>query len=74
MSQRQIDIADMQCWVFRKAQEKWGVSPEECCSIFKEFNILGYIKECYELLHVSGYDHALDDIENLLRAKGVAYD
>ena len=23
MSEHQIDIADMQCWVFRMAQSKW---------------------------------------------------
>lgn len=27
MSERQLDIADMQCWVFRMAQTKWNMSP-----------------------------------------------
>jgi len=28
--------------------------------------------ECYGLLHVSGYQHALDEIEGILRSKGVS--
>ena len=31
MSERQLDIADMQCWVFRMAQSKWFIS--ECYDI-----------------------------------------
>ena len=27
MSERQLDIADMQCWVFRMAQSKWKCPP-----------------------------------------------
>ena len=32
MSEYNIDIADMQCWVFRMAQSKWKMSPSECFS------------------------------------------
>ena len=30
MSEYNIDIADMQCWVFRMAQSKWKMSPSDC--------------------------------------------
>lgn len=70
MDERQIDIADMQCWVFRMAQNEWGVSPKECAKIFSEYDLLGFISECYDLLHVSSYQHALDDINDILRRKG----
>ena len=72
MNQRQIGIADMQCWVFRHAQKKWNLSPLECTSIFKKYDLLGFISECYDLLHVSSYQAALDDVEDILRSKGVA--
>lgn len=71
MTQRQLDIADMQCWVFRMAQSKWNITPKECAEIFKKYNILGFISECYELLHVSSYACALADVEDILRANGV---
>ena len=70
MSERQVDIADMQAWVFRMAQQKWGVSPRRCAEIFAEYDLLGFISECYDLLHVSSYQHALNDIEDILRRKG----
>ena len=34
MSEHQIDIADMQCWVFRMAQSKWKKSPEAGVTTF----------------------------------------
>ncbi|MCQ2442645.1 MAG: DUF3791 domain-containing protein [Oscillospiraceae bacterium] len=72
MSQRQIDIADIQCWIFRTAQEKWNISAKECAKLFRDYDILGFLSECYELLHVSGYHCALHDVEEILRANGVA--
>lgn len=35
MTEREIDIADMQCWVFRIAQTRWHISPIECAELFK---------------------------------------
>ena len=72
MSQEQIGIADMQCWVFRKAQRKWNISPSQCAQLFKKYDLLGFISECYDLLHVSSYERALDDVEDILRRKGVS--
>ena len=71
MSERQRNIADMQCWVFRMAQLKWHMTPKECTKLFKKYDILGYISECYELLHVSSYSCALEDVEDILKANGV---
>ena len=72
MSQKQIDIADMQCWVFRMAQSKWNLSSQACTKLFQDYDILGFISECYELLHVSSYECALHDVEDILKANGVA--
>ena len=72
MSQEQIGIADMQCWVFRKAQKKWNISPSQCAQLFKKYDLFGFISDCYDLLHVSSYECALDDVEDILRHKGVS--
>lgn len=71
LSQEQIGIADMQCWVFRKAQKKWNVSPSQCAQLFRKYDLFGFISECYALLHVSSYECALEDVEDILRRKGV---
>ncbi len=36
MHAQNIDIDDMQCWVFRMAQNRWKKSPEECVKIFQK--------------------------------------
>lgn len=71
MSERQKDIADMQCWVFRMAQSKWKMTAKECAELFEKYDLLGFISECYDLLHVSSYNNALEDVEDILRANGV---
>ena len=71
MEQRQIDIADMQCLAFNMAQTKWNITPSECADIFIKYDLLGFISECYELLHVSSCKCALDDIEQILLANGI---
>lgn len=70
MSPRMIDIADMQCWVFRMAQKKWKLNPEECAAIFKKYEVLDFISSCYDILHLSSYQCALEDIEETLKNKG----
>lgn len=66
------DIADMQCWVFRMAQVRWKISAKECTAIFKENDILGFIADCYDSLHLNSYACALDDVETLLHNQGVS--
>lgn len=68
---QQIDIEDMKCWIFRMAQKRWQLSPSICARIFEKYDLLGFINECYALLHLSSYEHTLDDIEELLKNKGV---
>ena len=71
MSQEQTAISDMQCWLFRKAQQKWRIAPSECVKLFRQYNIMDYIRDCYDILHLSSYDHALLDVEDILHQDGV---
>lgn len=71
MSEERIAIADMQCKVFRKAQVKWNLSGSECAELFRKYKLLEFIAECYGILHVSSYDCAVVDLEEILASKGV---
>ena len=71
MSEHQTDISDMQCWVFRMAQSKWKMPSAECAELFKKYDILGFLAECYDSLHLNGYACALHDVETLLHNRGV---
>lgn len=71
MSQEQINITDMQCHVYRMAQKKWHMPPMECSKLFQQFDIFKFISDCYDTLHLSSYNCALEDIEEILRSNGV---
>lgn len=71
MKYNSVDITDMQCWVFRMAQKKWKLTAGQCAEIFKKYDILGFIEDCYDSLHLSSYQAALDDVETLLANRGV---
>ena len=71
MSEYNIDIADMQCWIFRMAQTRWKMSAKDCTELFKKYNILGFIADCYDILHLNSYECALNDVETLLKNRGV---
>ena len=71
MNEYDVDIADMQYWVFRMAQTKWGKTPEECTRIFQENEVFEYISKCYGILHLSNYECALKDVEDFLRSRGI---
>ena len=70
MTPRESDIADMKCWLLRLAQKRWGVSAAEVALVFRQADVYSYITDLYDLLHLSGYDRALDDVEKYLVAKG----
>lgn len=70
MSKEQLDVADMQCWVFRMAQKKWNISGKECSELFQKYDILGFIRNCYDSLHLNSYSCVLDDIEQILKNRG----
>ena len=61
----------MQCWVFRLAQSKWKKTPQEIAVLFKQFDIFGFIADCYDTLHLNSYQCVLRDIEEMLERKGV---
>ncbi len=63
---RKNDIFMIQVRLFRLAQIKWNLSPEDCDEIFKKYNVNAYIETCYEEYHVQGDDANLLDIESYI--------
>jgi len=63
-------INHMKCYLFRMAQEKWNISPSETAALFKDNQLFDYIDECYDSLHLSSYQLALNDLETILENKG----
>ena len=63
-------------WIWNAAysawhKKKWHMEPKECADLFKQYKIFDFIEDCYDSLHLSGYQCALDDIQTLLSNQGV---
>lgn len=71
MEYDESDIIDMQCWVYRMAEKKWDVTPKECAELFQKYKIFDFISKCFGILHVSSYECALRDVEDILKNRGV---
>lgn len=61
----------MKCYLFRMAQEKWHLTSLEVLKIFQENQLFEYIYDCYDVLHLSSYQLALQDLETILENRGV---
>ncbi len=64
-------INHMKCYLFCMAQEKWNTNPELTAKIFNENKLFDYIENCYDSLHLSSYQLALNDLETILKNRGV---
>ena len=64
------EILNMQVRLFRKFTQRHQLVPTEAIRLFDRFDILGFIAECYELLHVSGDESILDDVDSIMRNRG----
>lgn len=56
--------------LFRLAVERWHLSRQECASLFRKYDIFGYIADAYEEFHEQGDEANMEDIEAYLAAKG----
>lgn len=67
---RSAGIEDMQCWVFCDAMDRWHLSGSECARVFENHKIMNYIEDCYDILHVSGYEAVLREIDEIIGKDG----
>jgi hypothetical protein len=73
MSEKQ-QITYMQARIVRLAAEEWNMSIKEVVSMFTEFKVLQFIRECFGIFHTEGDYAVLDDIVDYLKNKGVKVD
>lgn len=60
------DKQKLECWVFRIAQKKWGITGRDCIKIFKENDIFNIITEDMNMLKESSEEHIVCNIEDIL--------
>jgi hypothetical protein len=60
----------MKIRLFRLAQKRWKLSFRDCGRLFAEYHVYDLVDELYEEFHVQGDGANLDEIEDILRARG----
>lgn len=50
---------------------KYNMSPLRANQLFKDCAIWSFIEDCYDTLHMNGDEYVLNDITQIVTAKGV---
>ena len=66
------EVVFAQTRLFRIFCTRTGLSPQDGNSLWSRFDIWDFVEACYDSLHMSGDDAALEDIFAVLRFKGAA--
>ena len=65
------EVLFMQTRLFRMFVERSGLPPASAYDVFDAGGIWRFLEDCYDILHMSGDEAALDDVLLVLEAKGV---
>ena len=64
------EVLFFQTRIFRMFCIEVKVSPAEADVLFNKYEIWKYLEEAYDVLHLNGDENALNDVLDILKAKG----
>ena len=64
------EVIYMQVRVFREFLNRYKMKAADAYQLFEKNDIWGYIESCYEVLHMSGDESVLNDIQRILKRNG----
>lgn len=67
------EVLYMQVRLFRMFQERTGITSHAANQAFLEGGVWDFISSCYDVLHLSSDEAALDDVFKRLDFAGVTY-
>ena len=70
MSESQ-EIIFMQARLLRLASNNWKMTIQNAGSIFFKYGLLALIRDCYDMFHTEGDEAVLEEMEKILKHKGV---
>jgi len=70
----QDQITLMQIRLFRLARARWHKSQIACADFFSQNHLYTYIGDNWDGFHIQGDEACLDDIEEMLKHRGICYD
>lgn len=63
-------IIDMQVGISTLLMKKWKKTPKEFIELDEKYQILWYIRICYDNFHLTGDDGIVEEIEEFITNKG----
>ena len=60
----------MQTRILKMASEQFKLSLADTARLFKEHDVLQYIRKCYGLFHMEGDRAIFEDVKEYLKIKG----
>lgn len=67
-------IIYMQARLVRLACEEWNMPINAVASIFTEYKVFQFIRECFDIFHIEGDYAVFEDIIGYLNHKGAVFD
>lgn len=67
----QGEVLFMQTRVIRLASRRWNTTIQKVNSIFERYDVLKFIADSYDIFHTEGDEVVLQEIEEVLKHKGV---
>ena len=64
------EILFMEARLLRQFTERYHIDHLKANTLFNQYKIWDYIERCYDYFHTCGDDYILDDITEVLHAKG----
>ncbi len=55
------------CFEAYRAEKK--LTGREAIQLFKEFGVLRYLEECFDVLHTTGREYIIEDIDAFINAR-----
>ena len=71
MTQAQ-QILFMQIRLLRIMAEKYSLSLKEAAEIFRQYDVLPFIREGFGIFHVEGDEAVFEEVKDYLQSKGAA--
>ncbi|MBR1685153.1 MAG: DUF3791 domain-containing protein [Clostridia bacterium] len=66
------EVLFMETRLLRQFGKRFHIDSIGTNSLFNKYGIWDYLERCYDYFHTCGDEYILDDITEVLRAKGVA--
>lgn len=60
---------EFKSFCFEAYKSEKNLSGKETMTLFRKYGVLSYLNACYDVLHTTGRDYIIDDIEVFIRKR-----